>query len=63
MLKYNQPTEVTEIAFNQIMNGVRGSCAGQKTDDGKYYVKLWDCSYRKDVESIISKSPIITTSN
>lgn len=56
-LPYNVPTEVSEKAFNVIMNEYDGTCAG-KVDNGKYFIMLWLPKYKNYIKQIIIKYPI-----
>lgn len=58
-LKYNEPLEVSEKAFNTIMNGdLSGTCAGKKTEDGKYVILPWLMRYRNYIKQAIATYPL-----
>ena len=58
-LKYDVPIEVSEKAFSIIMNQFSGTCTGRKNENGKYFIKPWLMSYRKDIKETIANNPII----
>lgn len=57
-VKYNVKTEVSEKAFNIIMNQLAGTCAGRKEDDGKYYILPWLMNYRPEIKKAIAMFPL-----
>jgi hypothetical protein len=57
-LKYDTEIEVSEKAFNYIMNKIAGSCAGRKAEDGKYYIKPWIMNYSKSIKEAIVENPL-----
>ena len=57
-LKYDQPIEVSETAFNIIMNQLSGTCCGRKEDNGKYYIKPWMMGYINEIKNVIAQNSL-----
>lgn len=53
MLPRDTPIEVNEKQYRAIMNDCRGTCAGREAE-GKFYIKLWDCSERKFIRQVLN---------
>lgn len=51
-VEYNKSIEVTQSQYSRIMTELKGVCAG-KVENGKYYIKVWIMSWRKNVEWIL----------
>ena len=41
-IKADTQIEVTEKQYRKLMTVLAGVVAGRETDDGKFYVKVWD---------------------
>lgn len=52
MIEYNTSVEVTEKQYRELMNKFSGIIAG-RSEDGKFYIKLWMMKYRFVIEEIL----------
>jgi hypothetical protein len=51
-VKFNTPLEVSPKQYGRIMTELKGVCAG-KVENGKYFIKIWLMSWKKNVEWIL----------
>ncbi len=51
-INYNEPIEVTEAQYTNLMNKCRGIVAGQ-IEDGKFYIKVWMMKYVDHVKQFL----------
>ena len=51
-IEYNKPIEVTQRQYGRIMTELKGVCA-VKVENGKYYIKVWIMSWKKNVQWIL----------
>jgi len=54
MLKYDTPIEVTQAQYNQLRIAFEGIIA-HRTDGTKYFIKVWDMRYVKQVERALKE--------
>ncbi len=54
-IEYNKPIEVTQKQYGRIMTELKGVCAG-KVENGRYYIKVWIMSWKKNVQLILETS-------
>jgi hypothetical protein len=56
-LKYDTQVEVSQKAFDIIMNQLAGTCAGRE-ESGKFFIKCFMMGYKKEIKAVIKAFPI-----
>lgn len=53
-IKYDQPIEVTKEQYDVFVSKLGGVVAHRKTDDGKYFIKVWSMEHADLVEKVLT---------
>lgn len=56
-LKYNTEVQVSQQAYNVIMNHLDGVCAGREEND-KFFIKCFLMGYKNEVKAVIKAFPL-----
>lgn len=56
VIEYNKPVEVTEKQYRVLLK--QFSHIPHRTEDGKYYIKLWFMKYKPAIENFLNSSSL-----